>query len=76
MRAVHLTRQSESPLHAVYRPTAHPGAPLVVEFVPDAVSDSAVARLAGETMIALASGQRRRIRFDALGRGRCVNLPR
>jgi hypothetical protein len=76
MRAVHLTRNSESPLHAVYRPTAGPGAPLVIEFVPDGVSDSAVAHLAGETVIAIPDGQRRRVRFDALGRGRCLNLYR
>ncbi len=70
MRSVHLTHLSESPRHTVYRPTPHAGAPLIVEFVPDAVSDHEVARLASETSAPVALGHRHVVDFESLHRRR------
>lgn len=70
MRSVHLTRLSEVAHLAVYRPTPHAGAPLIVEYVPDAISDQQVARLASARSIPVAFGQRRIVAFESLERRR------
>jgi hypothetical protein len=68
MRSVHLTHLSENPQRAAYLPTPHAGAPLIVEFVPDAVSDQEVARLASVTTAPVALGRRHVVAFHALKR--------
>ena len=68
MRSVHLMHVSDSPHHAAYLPTAHAGAPLIVEFVPDAVSDQEVARLASVTTSPVGLGQRQVVAFEKLNR--------
>ena len=70
MRSVHLIRLSESAHHSVYGPTLRSGAPLIVEFVPDTVSDHEVARLATVRSILVGFGQRRVLSFVALDRRR------
>jgi len=70
MRSVHLSRLSEVAHPAVYRPTPHAGAPLIVEYVPDTVSDQQVARLASARSIPVAHGQRRVVAFESLERRR------
>ena len=72
MRSVHLMHLGETPQQAAYRPTPHAGAALVVEFVPDGVSDREVARLASVTGAHVAFGQRRVVAFDSLNRRRAV----
>ena len=67
MRNVHLTSDSENLFRAVYRPTARVGAPLIVAYVPDGISDEAVASLATRAAIPLHFGQRRSVHFSALG---------
>jgi len=75
MRTVHLIRLSADDYHAAYGPTWRPGAPLVVEFVPDAVSDYEVARLATVRTVLVAFGERRVVAFGSLDRRRAVRRP-
>jgi hypothetical protein len=70
MRSVHLIQLSESSQQAAYRPTPHAGAPLIVEFVPDDVSDREVARLASVAWAPVEFGQRHVVAFDSLDRRR------
>ena len=70
MRSVHLIRLSGGAHHAVYGPTWRSGAPLIVEFVPDTVSDHEVARLATVRSILVGFGQRRVLPFPSLDRRR------
>jgi len=68
MRSVHLILLNGGAHHAVYGPTWNCGAPLIVEFVPDAVSDHEVARMASERAILVGFGQRRVVAYRALDR--------
>lgn len=75
MRTVHLIRLSADDHHSAYGPTWRPGAPLVVEFVPDAVSDYEVARLATVRAVVVAFGERRMVSFGSLDRRRAGRSP-
>jgi len=70
MRTVHLIRLSADDYQAGYGPTWRPGAPLVVEFVPDAVSDFEVARMATLRAVVVGFGERRVVAFASLDRRR------
>ena len=70
MRSVHLTHLSEASHYAAYRPTASPGAALVVEFVPGGVTDHEVARMASSRRVVVPLGQRRIVAFASLDRRR------
>jgi len=68
MRTVHLIRLDEDVDHATYGPTWRAGAPLVVEFVPEAFSDYDVARLATVRSVLVGVGERRIVAFRSLER--------